>query len=340
MKKTISILAILLATVTLLGFLQALLVPKYMAFEQREGRLIAEYYDENTAHDVIFIGDCEVYESFTPPTLWEEYGITSYIRGSAQQLIWQSYYLLEETLKKETPKVVVFNVLAVKYGEPQSEACNRMTLDGMEWSASKIEAIKASMTEEEKFLSYVFPLLRYHSRWSEVTGEDFDYLFDTPTVSHNGYLMQTGTDPMIEKGEPMKLFDYTVPQISLDYLEKMRLLCEEKGVEFVLVKAPTNHVKYYWYDEWDAQIVKYAEEKDVDYYNLIPKEAEIGLDWSTDTYDRGLHLNVYGAEKTTVYFGQILRDKYDLADHRGDDLLSSVWSQKVAAYHREKGENS
>ncbi len=340
MKKWISILAILLVTVTLLGFLQALLMPKYMAFEQREGRLIAEYYDETlTTHDVVFIGDCEVYESFTPPTLWEEYGITSYIRGSAQQLIWQSYYLLEETLQKETPRVVVFNVLAVKYGEPQSEACNRMTLDGMEWSHSKIEAIKASMTKEENFLSYVFPLLRYHSRWSELTGEDLKYLFDTPSVSHNGYLMQTGVDPMTEVQEPMKLFDYTIPEISFEYLEKMRLLCEEKGVEFVLVKAPTNHVKYYWYDEWEAQIVKYAAENGVDYYNLIPKEEEIGLDWSTDTYDRGLHLNVYGAEKTTAYFGKILQEKYGLTDYRDDAFLSSVWSQKLTAYNREKGEN-
>ena len=49
----------------------------------------------------------------------EKYGITSYIRGSAQQLVWQSYYLLEETLKYEKPKVVVFNVLAMKYNEPK-----------------------------------------------------------------------------------------------------------------------------------------------------------------------------------------------------------------------------
>ena len=47
----------------------------------------------------------------------EKYGITSYIRGSAQQLTWQSYYLLEDALKHETPKVVVFNVLALKYNE-------------------------------------------------------------------------------------------------------------------------------------------------------------------------------------------------------------------------------
>ena len=66
-----------------------------------EGAMIAEYYEEEKNHDVIFIGDCEVYDSFIPAVLWEEYGIPSYIRGSAQQLIWQSYYILEETLQSK-----------------------------------------------------------------------------------------------------------------------------------------------------------------------------------------------------------------------------------------------
>ena len=187
-KRIFACIAIVLLTGIFLGFAQAILMPKYMSVS-REGALIGEYYNESTAHDVLFVGDCEVYESFTPPTLWENYGITSYIRGSAQQLIWHSYYLLEEMLEKETPKVVVYNVLAMKYGRPQNEAYNRMTLDGMRWSNAKINAIHASMTEDESFLSYVFPLLRFHSRWSEVSGEDFKYLFSRDTVSHNGYLM-------------------------------------------------------------------------------------------------------------------------------------------------------
>ena len=125
MKKkivcSVGITSILLMTVLLLVFLQMLVMPKYQT-ASREGSLIEEYYAEASPHDVLFIGDCEVYESFAPPILWEEYGIPSYIRGSAQQLSWQSYYLLEETLKYETPKVVVFNVLSLKYGEPQDEA--------------------------------------------------------------------------------------------------------------------------------------------------------------------------------------------------------------------------
>lgn len=338
-KKILACIGILLATALLLGLLQALLVPKYMEFSQREGALIGEYYREEGSHDVLFVGDCEVYESFTPPTLWEEYGITSYIRGSAQQLTWQSYYLLEETFAREKPKAVVFNVLALKYGQPQNEAYNRMTLDGMEWSKSKIDAIHASMTEDETFLSYVFPLLRYHSRWSEISGEDFRYLFSRDRVSHNGYLMQTAIRPKTDTDrEGVRLSNYTFPETSMAYLERMRTLCEENGAELILIKAPTNNWKYYWYDQWDAQIKEYAKQNGLAYYNFINDVEKIGIDWSQDTYDGGIHLNVYGAEKLTSYFGKILQSVHGLEDHRGDAALSTVWSEKCRLYQNEKKE--
>ena len=162
MRKRIKWILIAISSMLLLSllfaFLTALVRPKYA--DNPEGALIGEYYGEAGDHDILFIGDCEVYESFVPAVLWEKYGISSYVRGSPQQLVWQSYYLLEDSFRYEKPKAVVFNVLALKYGTPQNEAYNRMTLDGMKWSSSKIDAINASMTEEESFVEYVFPLLR------------------------------------------------------------------------------------------------------------------------------------------------------------------------------------
>ncbi len=336
---------ILLCTSFLLLFslaftlLQALLMPKYMT-DTREGALIAEYYDQAGGNDVLFIGDCEVYESFTPPTLWEQYGITSYIRGSAQQLAWQSYYLLEDALRYETPKVVVFNVLSLKYGEPQDEAYNRMTLDGMKLSTSKLEAIRASMTEGESFLSYLLPLLRFHGRWQELSREDITYLFKRDPVSHNGYLMQTAINAGVSDRVGTPLIDYTLPTSSMEYLDKMTALCKEKGIELILIKAPTNNWKFYWYEEWDAQIADYAEKNGLSYYNFIPMTEEIGIDYATDTYDKGVHLNVYGAEKLTAFFGEILHEKHGLADHRSDPTYSEAWNKKLISYYNERNSKS
>ena len=333
-KKIIAAICVTLVSILLLTALQMLVMPKYI--ENPEGRLVGEYYREAGDNDVLFLGDCEVYESFVPAVLWEKYGISSYVRGSSQQLIWQSYYLLREMLEYETPSLVVFNVYAVKYGEPQNNAYNRMTLDKMKWSTSKIDAIKASMTDDESFIEYVFPLLRFHSRISELTGDDVRYMFGAPTASDSGYLMQTAVRPMTTTRTGDDLFDYTLPATAFEYLDKMRELCEENGVELMLIKAPTNHWKFWWHDEWDKQIVDYAEANGLDYINFIPLADEIGIDWSSDTYDEGMHLNVYGAEKLTDYFGKMLREEYGIEDRRGDSELASRWQRRVEKYYERK----
>lgn len=329
---------LILAAVPLL--LTPVLMPKYLTVS-REGSLTEEYYKAATEvkHDVIFIGDCEIYESFVPAILWEEYGISSYLRGNAQQLPWHSYYMLEDTLRYETPRAVVFNVYALCYGEPQKEAYNRMVLDGMEWSPVKAEAIRASMTAEEDFLTYVFPFFRFHSRWSELSAEDFSYAWqDKPAISDSGYLMQTGVKPM-DPGNvptPTPLVDPTLPAAAMEYLGRMEQLCAEKGIELILIKAPTNFWKYHWYDEWDSQIRTFAEAHSLAYYNLIPEASEIGLDMTTDTYDEGAHLNVYGAEKLSRYFGAILKEEHDIPDQRVNSHATAVWKDRVELYYARK----
>ena len=96
-KKICTGIAVVIIPIVCLYLLQCLLVPKY-ASDIKEGAMIKEYYNSEKNHDVLILGDCEVYENISPVTMWENYGISSYIRGSAEQLIWQSYYRLEDTL--------------------------------------------------------------------------------------------------------------------------------------------------------------------------------------------------------------------------------------------------
>lgn len=335
MKKNrlVKILISAAVVLTSLYLLQRLLMPKYVS-DIVEGALIAEYYEEEKDHDVIFIGDCEVYENFSPAVLWEEYGINSYIRGSAQQLIWQSYYLLEDTLRYETPEVVIFNVLALQYNEPQREAYNRMTLEGMEWSMAKVHAIQASLTEKEHFLDYVFPILRYHSRWSELTGEDVEYMFQTKPVSHNGYYMRVDVKPAQNVPEGKILPDYRFGDTAWEYMERITKLCRDKGIRLILVKAPSLYP--YWYEEWEEQIEAYAKKENLLYLNFLELQEETGIDFRTDTYDGGLHLNLSGAKKITRWLGNVLVQEAGLLDRRGEEPLTTLWEEKLAAYEAEK----
>ncbi len=332
-KFIIGMLVSAFAVVFILWFLQGLLMPKY-ASDVVEGALVKEYYKEdNKDFDVLFVGDCEVYENFSPAKLWEEYGINSYIRGSAEQYIWQSYYFVEETLNYHKPDVVVFNIQSLQFNESDSEAYNRMTLDDMKWSKSKVGSIKASMKEDETFISYLFPILRYHSRWNELTADDFKYFFDSPQISYNGYYMRVDSLAAENVPEGRRLLDYSFGDKAWSYLDKMKDLCESEGIKLVLIKAPSLFPT--WYDEWDEQVKEYAEKNDLTYINFLEVRDEIGLDYSTDTYDAGLHLNLLGAEKMSKYFGKYLSEELGVADRRDERELSDIWDEKIEAYENE-----
>lgn len=329
LKNVLSVTAVVLVLALAFGFVNLLLQPKY-AEDLVEGGMLSQYYREYGDHDVIFIGDCEVYANFTPMEMYRSQGITAYVRGSSQQLIWQSYYVLKETFRYECPQVVVYNVNAMRYSEPVSEAYNRLTIDKMKWSSEKVGIIRASMMEEEDFLSYVFPALRYHSRFDELTGEDLRYLLTPKDNTWNGHLVNREVNPVGNLPTKRVLPDYTFGDICYEYLDKIRLLCEENGAELILIKAPS--VYPYWYDEYDAQIQQYADTHGLRFYNFLDHVDAIGIDYEQDTYDGGLHLNLTGATKLSQYFAQILAQEHGLANHRQDPVIAAVYDEKLRLY--------
>lgn len=318
-----------LLVLAVLAGLQNLLIPKYTG-RVIEGAFIKEYYQDEPQHDLLILGDCEVYENISPITLWEKYGITSYIRGSANQMVAQSYYLLEDTLRTETPKAVLFNVAAMQLGVQDKETYNRMTMEGMRWSPSKWNAIEATKLPEEHMIEYVFPLLRYHSRWSELEKADFAYYFKRPEVSHNGYYMRCDVRPAGEFPTERRKPSYAFPDVSWEYLDRMESLCRSKGIQLVLMKAPSLYPA--WPEQYESQIEEYAQQHELLYINCLEALDEIGLDFSEDTYDAGLHLNLYGAEKLADYLGGKLSKDAGLSDQRGNAELSKLWEKKTNRY--------
>ena len=146
--------------------------------------------------------------------------------------------------------------------------------------------------------------------------------------------MQVGVKPVVAEHVEKPIANYNFGENSWKYLDMMQDLCEKHGTELVLIKAPS--LSPVWWDQWDAQIEEYAQKNDLLYINFLDYQEEIGIDWNTDTYDTGLHLNVYGAEKLSRYFGEILKQEFDLKDRREDESFSSVWEEKIKTYNERK----
>ena len=302
-----------------------------------------DYMDADVdAAEVVFVGDCEVYECFSPVTLWQEHGIESRVVGTPQQLLWHSYAVLEQVFERSHPRVIVLGVYGLIYDEPQSEAYNRMVLDGLPWSATKREVVRASLTEGEQELSYLVPLLRYHDRWSQLTWRDVSTLFvEQEPISSCGYLVKTdvvsGVSSIPNHEGAMPPTDTAFGEQALYWFDRIVTLCEQNEAALVLVKSPTDSWRYPWYDEYEQQTVALAEQYGLCYYNLLQDVQAMGLDMTTDSYDGGLHLNVYGAEKLSRHFGQLLKDQLALSDTRKHWARSNAWAGEIARYENMKG---
>ena len=287
--------------------------------------------------------------------------------------------MLEDTLRFETPRVVIYNVQALVHHRPQKEEYNRMTLDGMQWSPVKWKAIQASLCEEESFVNYIFPVLRYHNRITGLQKEDFTYFHKRKKVTHNGYYMRIDVLPVSESDvadiswlpggkkepagenpggqeDPYDIDDpwgaieeahvdepelqsdtisdekrrETFGRLPMEYLDRIRRLCEEKGIRLILMKAPSLAPR--WYESNNRQVVEYAERYDLPYINFYDLLEETGLDYEKDTYDGGLHMNLSGADKLTRYLGKVLAEDYHMPDHRKDPRYASIYRQKEKFY--------
>ena len=65
---------------------------------------------------------------------------------------------------------------------------------------------------------------------------------------------------------------------------------------------------------------------------------DIGIDWLTDTRDKGNHLNYSGAKKTTAVLGKYLEENYTLPDRREDETVSPAWNADLERFKEKIGQ--
>lgn len=331
MIKKIGKILIILIKIALIIFLvvtlNRIMMPKYIS-ENKDGRITQEYYPFAKYSDVIFVGSSTVFSGIDPATLWEEHGISSFIRANASQTMWISYYMTEDALKLHKPELVCLDMTFIKYDDDfVEEPSTRKALDGMRLSASKIDCAIASMGEDEKLMEYIVPLFRFHTRWKDFSWDDIRYAWYNKPVTVNGYI----EDYEVEAADAGELeytsqFDHISPK-NEEYLRKCIKLCQDNGVEIMLFKTPAHSSN--WSDALDANIDEIAKEYGISYINFDKYNDEMGMDYSVDTPDKGSHLNSSGAEKFTKYLGDLISRDYGVTDRREVMKYEKRWSKII-----------
>ena len=77
-----------------------------------------------------------------------------------------------------------------------------------------------------------------------------------------------------------------------------------------------------------TQLIQYLSVLD----NLMNDVETMGIDFRTDTYDGGQHLNYVGSVKMSDFFAEILDRDYGVPCHWDDSGLTAVYNEKLAKY--------
>ncbi|MCD8335008.1 MAG: hypothetical protein LUC35_06680 [Clostridiales bacterium] len=268
--------------------------------------------------DVLVLGSSQVAFGVSPVEMYERSGISAYSIGMSQASMVSNYYWMLEFCKKQDPSVVMLDVSTLF--EVSKETSERVSADAMRLSPNKLALARAATAlHEESMLSYVFPLVKYHSRWYSLAAEDFggydnDYCYRGLNITDKCKKGLSYTTLVIDNDDPeadvREMYDYQVA-----YFEKIVDYCLENDIKLLLFKTP----KGSWTLSDSNQVQTLADSCGLTYLDFNYEELleAIGFDITTDMKDKD-HLNTSGADKLSDYLADYAAAQYDLPDLRED----------------------
>lgn len=284
------------------------------------------FYGEKEEFDVFFLGNSHVMDGVYPIELWRDYGFTSFDFGNTGEPMDNTYWTLRIALKYHKPKVAVIDVSyidRIQSVEMYAYHFAHGFLDEVPLSVEKLRAIW-ELFPEGKRAEFVFPLSLYHARWEE-------FLDGLPQRNINVVPCMFGAELRVGRSKPLE-FEQTQNMSSREplgvpALKKIISFCRENEIEPVMMVVP------YPASERAQELINYAhlvaEETDTPFLDMMDVPGLV--DYQTDCYDEGSHLNPDGATKVTAYLGKWLNENCVLPDRRNDENYAH-WNEALEEY--------
>lgn len=293
------------------------------------------YSEEEDTLDVIMIGSSPVYPFYSGPKLWGEYGITCYPLSSHVQRPSAALPLLKEAYKTQSPQVVVFEMRMYTMEDGRMEdnmAYARGVTDNMKYSLNRIYAINRLVTEPKDRYTYYFDIFKYHSNWKTmILPEQIACFWYEKANPLKGFAIRDEVGPLEKERIPV-CTDLTdslkIPAEQEERLYELLDFLKEKDQQALFIVSP------YREEETEQKMFNYMKKiiqsYGYDFVNMNEHYEEIGIDFETDYYDYGGHVNILGAEKCTAYLAKLL-EPYQIKDKRGQEKYHS-WDQAYQYY--------
>lgn len=283
------------------------------------------FMEEEKDFDVIFFGTSHMIDGMFPMELWNQYGIFSYNLAGPNNSIAASYWELVNVLDHKKPQLVVIDCSTLSTQEKVIEGKEgqlHRTMDIFPLSPNKIRAAYDLVNEKER-VGFLWEFALYHSRWNQLSEEDFKPEFDTHKGANT--LINVEIPDEMETVSP----DEKSPAdaVGAVYMRKMIELCKEEDIDILLTYIPFPAKKSRLKEANLAREI--ADEYQVNFLNFLEMDGIV--DFDTDCYDAHSHLNPSGARKVTEYMGAYIQETYGIKDRREDPQYAS-WHEDYEAY--------
>ena len=292
------------------------------------------YLDNAGEYDVLFIGNSHVVNDIFPFVLWRNYGIASYNFGGNGNTMPVTYWQMRLALSYAKPKLVVVDMNDIDLNDKVTGHSSNIhtTLDVFPISKLKYEALEDLMdipgvydfdgNEIMKMRwEYLFTLGKYHSRWSQINGNDF----------HPEYSKTKGAHVAIDVQGPIEyeITDEHMEESGWGFVYLRRIIedCQAQGIGVLLVNLP------YPADEKQQMsantVYDLASQYGIEYINFVSMDQVV--DYNVDLFDGNSHLNPSGANKVSDYLGKFIADHYGIPDRR-EEKAYQHWKEEYEAY--------
>ena len=292
---------------------------------------ISYFYDEpKNSIDVIYLGGSNAHHHFNNLLAYHLYGFTTYFLSSGIQQFTLTKSLIKESRKYQNPKLYVIDIarLTDNFEIDYKEQWGRCVVDSLKNSKTRIMAINEMLgnakIDKSEYINYYFSFFKYHNSWKNISIQNF-FNNTNEFKSYYSYDYAYEINPQ-EKFvwkddiEALQPENEKVLRDLIEYIKNNNL-----NVLFVIPKST------FWSPNYErlnyaTQIIK---QYGLDIINFN-KIDNIEFNYATDFYDK-IHLNIYGATKYTLYFSKYLKEKYNLSNHKNDEIYSS-WNQEYEKF--------
>ena len=279
-----------------------------------------QFYKEKENIDVIFIGPSTLYYVISPMYIWDKYGIVTYNRGTQSQTYALSYSLLEESLKKEKPSLIVLDISLLAILGHNKNINNAV----MNQISSPLLRNKTRLLYNDNISSLnIFNL--YHDRIFNLSLSDFyTESFYKGLASRPFFYFKNDIKDM-DDGKNVQL-----DKIVIEYTKKYIELAKKYNTEILFVCMPSLNDRQKYYREF----ANLSSSLNVPYINYSDDNMSglIGIDPKKDFIDP-YHMNMYGGRKVMEHLIPYIIKHYNIPNRKNDPKYAS-WNEDYIKYAR------